>query len=238
MTRGLALVGAVALVLTTSVASPASAQASEFPITATPAETRPAETTTVTGDATDPTCENDGVVVTLHYTRPDGSTGTTSVNTTADSAGHFTATLTVPADAVAGADAHIGAVINDCTPTGGPTSSRTSEAEPFEVLAYEGTFIPSTATGEPGDTVTFTGTNCWGGDIVVFFGPDTDIDVTLNPDKTFSGSYVLPDAPEGTYEFGAECPGTDFESVAFLLVNPDAAAPPAPPVTAPPTFTG
>lgn len=226
--RSLLLASAsVALVLTTTGTVPAYA-AGEFTITVDPDSAHPAEHTTVTGDATDPTCADDGVAVTLTYTKPNGSTGAVTVNTTTDAEGHFTADLTVPDNAVAGGDAQVTAVIADCTPPAGETVSRSSEPVPFEVLAYEGTFTISKTTGKPGEKVTFSGTNCWGGDVVVFFGDDDSIDVTLNSDKTFSGTYTLPDAPGGTYEFGAACPGTDFESKAFVLVNPKKVPPTAP----------
>lgn len=212
--------------------------ANEFEITVTPTEAAPSETLTVTGDATDPVCADDGVVVRLFYTKPDGTDGSTSVNTVADSAGHFSAQLTVPDNAVAGADASVSALIADCTPPGGQTSSRASETVAFEILAYEGTLKLSKTTGKPGEKVTFTGTNCWGGDVLVALG-DTEIaNVTLNG-KNFSGSFIVPDLPGGTYEFGAECPGTDYEVLGFTIVNPAAPpAPPARPVPGRPRYTG
>ena len=238
MNRTTVLGGALTVALAATLAQSPAYAAGEFPITVTPAEAAPGEPLTVTGDATDPVCADDGVVVTFFYTKPDGTTGSTSVNTVADSAGHFSAGLNVPANAVAGAPASVSAVIADCTPPGGPTSARSSEADQFEVLAYEGDFTVSKTTGKPGETVTFSGTNCWGGDVVVFFG-DTEVPgVTLNPDKTFSGSFTLPNVPGGVYELGAECPGTDFEVMGFTLVNPVAVAPPATPVPGRPRFTG
>lgn len=221
----------------TLVQSPAFA-AGEFPITVTPAEAKPGEPVTVTGDATDPTCADDGVAVTFFYTKPDGTAGATTTNTVTDAAGHFTAALNVPATAVAGAPASVSAVIADCTPPDGPTSSRASESDAFEVLAYEGTFTVSKTTAKPGETVTFSGTNCWGGDVAVYLGDVEIPDVTLNPDKTFSGGFTVPNAPGGVYELGAECPGTDYEVMAFTLVNPVAVAPPATPVPGRPRFTG
>lgn len=240
MSRTFAVGAATALALAASMLQAPAWAAGEFPITVTPTEGLPTASLSVTGDATDPVCADDGVAVNLFYTKPDGSTGVTTVDTTTDSAGHFTANLTVPANAVAGEDAHVAAVIADCTPPdASPTISRSSVSVPFEVLAYEGTFTISKTSGKPGQTVTFSGTNCWGGDVVVFFGANEVPNVTLNPDKTFTGSYVLPDAPGGVYEFGAECPGTDFEAKAFTLVNPAAPpAPPARPVTGRPRFTG
>ncbi|HEX8001505.1 MAG TPA: hypothetical protein VF519_02290 [Mycobacteriales bacterium] len=242
MSRTFVAGAATVLALAASMLQAPAWAAGEFAITVTPDEAKPAESFTVTGDATDPVCADDGVRVNLFYTKPDGSGGSTSIDTVTDSAGHFTATLTVPSNAVAGADASVSAVIADCTPPdASPTTSRTSVAVPFDVLAYEGTFTISKTTGKPGETVTFSGTNCWGGDVVVAFGPDEATNVTLNGDKTFSGSYVLPDAPSGVYEFAAECPGTDYEVLAFTLVNPKPVAPPAPParpVTGRPRFTG
>lgn len=239
MSRRMVLGGALTLALAASLVHVPAWAAGEFPITVTPTEAHPSESLTVTGDATDPVCANDGVAVNFFYTKPDGTDGSTSVNTVADAAGHFEATLTVPDDAVAAAPASVNAVIADCTPPDGPTTSRASDSVAFEVLAYEGTFTVSKTTGKPGETVTFSGTNCWGGDVIVLFSDDEATSVTLKPDKTFSGSYVLPDAPGGVYEFGAECPGTDYEVLGFTLVNPVAPpAPPAAPVPGRPRFTG
>lgn len=240
MSRTVALAGALTVALAASLVHTPALAAGTFPITVTPDSARPSEEITVSGDATDPTCADDGVRVRFFYTKPNGTTGSTFVNTVADSAGHFSVKLNVPADAVAGEDATVSAAIADCTPPGGETSSRSSEAVPFEVLAYEGTFTISKRVGRPGETVTFSGTNCWGGDVAVFFGPDEATNVTLDAGaKTFSGSYVLPDAPGGVYEFAAECPGTDYAVHAFTLVNPSVApAPPARPVPGRPRFTG
>lgn len=239
MTRRIASAGVLTLALVASMThAPAAYAAGEFPITVTPTEALPGDPFTVTGDATDPTCADDGVAVSLFYTKPDGSSGSVSVNTITDSAGHFEAALNVPETAVAGADATVTAAIADCTPPSGPTSSRASISVPFEVLAYEGAFSLSKTTGKPGETISFIGENCWGGDVVVFFG-DLEVEpVTLNGNKTFTGDFVLPDAPGGVYEFGAECPGTDYEVLAFTLVNPAPAAPPAAPVPGRPRFTG
>lgn len=242
--RTFLLPGALAIALAATLAPIQAHAAGEFDITVTPAEAPPGEPVDVTGDATDPTCADDGVAVTLYYTKPDGTEGSTVVNTVADSAGHFATSINVPANAVAGAEASVSAVIADCTPPGGETSYRASESVPFEVLAHEGDFTLSKNTGKPGETVTFAGTNCWGDDVVVYFGDAEIEDVTL-AGQTFSGSFVVPDAPGGVYEVGAECPGTDYEVQAFTLVNPSAAppgtppaAPPAAPVPGRPRYTG
>jgi azurin len=241
MSRRTLLVAALGLAATL-VPVPAHA-ATEFQITVDPDAQQPAKTFDVTGDAVDPICAEDGVAVSLTYTKPNGSNGHTTVNTTTDTAGHFAATLTVPDDAVAGEAAQVRALIADCTPESGPSEgARSSEAVAFDVLAYEGTFKVNDADmrGKPGETITFSGTNCWGGDVVVVFGDD-EMTAVLKPDKTFSGSYVLPDAPDGTYEIAAQCPGTDFEVLSFRLDNPAApppVAPPATPVPGRPRFTG
>jgi len=238
MNRTTVLGGALTVALAATLVQGPAYAVDDFPITVTPAEAAPGEPITVTGDATDPVCADDGVVVTFIYTKPDGTTGSTTANTVADAAGHFSAGLNVPATAVAGAPASVSAVIADCTPPGGPTSNRASENEAFEVLAYEGTFTVSKTSAKPGETVTFSGTNCWGGDVAVYLA-DVEIEgVTLNPDKTFSGSFTVPNAPGGVYELGAECPGTDYEVKAFTLVNPVSVAPPATPVPGRPRFTG
>ena len=240
MSRSIAVTGAAAVALAASLlATPAYAQAGEFPITVTPDEAHPGETVTVTGDATDPTCSEDGVAVQLNYTKPDGTLGTVSVNTTTDVAGHFSAEIDVPDAAVAGEDASVNAVIADCVPPAEESQgTRSSESEPFDVLAYTGDLTLSETSGEPGDVVSFAGTNCWGGETVFYFGPDA-YEGEPDPDKTFEGEFEVPDYPDGTYEVTAECPGTDYRVLSFRLRNPrPAPAPPARPVPRRPTFTG
>lgn len=242
------LLGAVASVglAATLLPVPAYAQVAEFQITVEPDAQQPAKTFEVTGDAVDPVCAEDGVAVTLTYTRPNGTSGNATVNTTTDEAGHFAATLTVPENAVAGEPAQVRALIADCTPPEGESQgARSSEAVPFEVLAYEGTFKVNDADmrGKPGETITFSGTNCYGGDVVAVFGDD-EMPAVLKEDRTFSGSYVLPDAPDGVYEIAAQCPGTDYEVLSFRLDNPDEPdepvrpVPPAKPIPGRVRYTG
>lgn len=238
MSRSIVLCAVAACAVATSLLAAPAYAADEFPITVTPDEGKTGASLQVEGDATDPTCADDGVAVSLHYTKPDGTMAATTVNTTADAAGHFEAGLTVPDTAYAGEKAFVSAVIADCTPPNGPTSSRSSVSVAFDVLARTGNFAISALTGEPGDVIGFAGTNCWGGVTAVFFGDEV---VTGEPeaDKTFAGSYELPDLPGGTYEITAECPGTDYRVYSFTLVNAAApVAPPAAPVPGAPTFTG
>jgi hypothetical protein len=229
--------GPLALVVATVVQPIPAYAANEFAITLAPAGAHPTETTTVTGDATSPTCADDGVDVTLHYTKPNGSTGAVTVSTTTDSAGQFTAVLTVPDKAVAGDAADVVALIADCTPPSQPTVSRSSVSVDFAVLAFKGALTTDRTSGKPGQTVRFAGTNCWGGDVEVFFGKIGGIPAKLLADKTFSGGYPLPNVPDGTYRLGATCPGTDYAPRAIRLVNPRV-VPPATPVPGQPTFTG
>jgi hypothetical protein len=237
--RRLSLVTGPLVVLLGSAVMPVPAYAAgEFTITVTPASGHPSDTTTVAGDATSPTCENDGVAVTLHYSRPNGTTGATTVSTTTDSAGHFSTVLTVPTDAVAAKPANVTALIADCTPPSGPSVRRSSFAVAFDVLAYSGAFTVNKTTGKPGEKVHFSGTNCWGGRVDVSFGPIHNLKATLLGDKTFSGDYTLPNITGGTYSFDAQCPGTDYAARSFVLVNPRVVPPPATPVPGDPSFTG
>jgi hypothetical protein len=233
-----AVSGPLAMLLGAALVPAPAYAAGEFTITATPDSGHPSETTTVTGDATGPTCADAGVAVTLHYSKPNGALMNLTVNTTTDSAGHFSAVLTVPDDAVASRPASITALVADCTPSSGPsTGSRSSVEVAFDVLAYSGTFTTDKTTGKPGAKVHFTGTNCWGGTVDVSFGSVHHIKATLKADKTFSGDYTLPNVAGGTYPFDAQCPGTDYAARAFTLVNP-AVPPPATPVPGQPSFTG
>ncbi|HVF04422.1 MAG TPA: hypothetical protein VNA20_06255 [Frankiaceae bacterium] len=252
MSRRIATIGVATLILAASAVATPAVAAPAFAITVTPDEARPGETFDVTGDAVDPVCAEDGVAVTLYFTRPNGTSGTTTVNTTTDAAGHFTAQLTVPENAVAGDDAFVRALIADCNPPSGPSEgTRASEQVDVDVLPYSGSFTISRQSGRPGDTVAFAGTNCYGGEVVVFFG-DQELEGVPEADRTFAGELVLPDLPEGIYEFGAQCPGTDYQVFSFRLINPQApppgppagppaappAAPPARPVVGTPNFTG
>lgn len=237
----IALSAAAAVALAGSLVATPSYAAAPFSITVSPDAARPGETATVTGDATDPVCAENGVAVRFHYTKPDGSLGTKVFNTTTDAAGHFSAQITVADDAVAGEKASVTAFIADCTPPGEPSQGpRQSDSVAFDVLAYTGKFSISRTSGRPGDVVSFSGTNCWGGEVIVYFGGDV-IEGVPEADKTFAGVYELPDVPDGRYEFGAECPGTDYNVFSFRLINPKSnppAAPPARPVVRRPTFTG
>lgn len=236
---------AVALALT-SLATPAHA-AGTITISADPTTLHPGDQTTVSGETADPPCATDGVTVTLSYTKPNGNLGTVSTSAITEADGSFEATVTVPDTAVAGEAAGVQATIADCTDDGGAT--RASETEKLTIEAYEGSFDTNKETGKPGTKVHFTGDNCWGGQVQVVFtdGEDADeADAVLKADKTFSGDYVIPDAPSGEYAFVASCPGTDYEVMPFVLVNPQASptasptTPPGPPrpVPGPVRFTG
>jgi hypothetical protein len=231
--RSLATTAAAAALALTTGLLPAYAGTTTgtFTISAAPTSLHPGETTAVTGDATGPACADDGVVVTLSYTRPNGATGTISVNATTDSAGHFTANITVPDNAVADEPASVVAVIADCTPPSGPTETRQSNSAALTIRAYDGTFTTDKNTGHPGDTVHVAGTTCYGGSVEVTFGrggTEQAVTVTLKPDRTFAGTFVLPNAPSGTYVFNAHCPGTNFPARPLALVNVAPAQPPTP----------
>lgn len=224
--------------LATLPATPAHADYPEFPITVTPAGGHPGDSFHVTGNATDPVCEGDGVVVSLFYTQPDGSGGAASVNTVTDSAGHFEADLTVPENAVASHDGTVSAVIADCTPPEGETQPRAATAVAFAIQPYSGTFAIDKTSGKPGQKLSFSGTNCWGGKVTLTFGTLTITSGVVKSDKTFSGSFTLPNVPDATYTVSATCPGTSYAVRSFHLINPIPVAPPAQPVPGIPSFTG
>lgn len=231
---------AAALVL--GIAAPPATAAPTFTISASPTSLHPGEKTTVSGSTSDPACAEDGVAVRLSFTRPNGSTGSVTVNTTTDTNGAFTADVTVPDNATADEPASVQAVIADCT-GGQTTETRSSNVVKLTIEAYDGTFTTNKTQGRPGTHVHVSGTNCWGGDVSVVFTDGEqaeEVDVTLEADKTFSGDYVIPDAPGGDYAFFAQCPGTDYAPRAFLLVNPTPSPTPLPPrpVPGPAHFTG
>lgn len=250
---------AVAAVTTT----PAHA-ASTMTIRVSPTSLKPGETATVTGETSGPACASDGVTVTLSYSAPDGTNGVASQSATTDAGGEFTVSLAVPDDAVAGEPASVSALIPSCAAD--DDSAVTSNVVTITVTAHDGTLEitdgsgASASSGESGELVRIAGANCYGDDVVVLFtnGDDSEeVTVFLEPDRTFSGEYVLPDAPGGSYEFVAQCPGTDFPVRAFQLRNEEPAqplpprpvaggpdddepgqAPPARPVEGVATFTG
>lgn len=202
------------------IADPASA-ADEFLISVTPAAgAHVTETLSVTGDATggaaEPACVNDGVAVTLAYELPGGFIDTRTVNTSTDAAGHFTADLVIPDDAVAGGNASVQAVVADCDPSG----RRVSVPVPIDVQAFAGQFTLDRTTAEPGQVVHVAGTECWGNEVTVTFGTLAEVAITLNADRTFSGSYLLPHVKAGTYTFAASCPGSSFVPRSVRLVRP------------------
>jgi hypothetical protein len=230
----------VAMAMSGVLPAEAGQQAATFTISVEPDAVHPAESTTVSGETSGPACAEDGVDVTLTYTKPNGGNGTVTVQTTTTAEGTFSVPVTVPDDAVAGDPASVTAVIADCTASEGAT--RTAKAVPLEIEAYEGTLTAQPATGRPGTKVRVNGTNCWGGEVaVVFTDGETgeDVKVTLSGNKNFTGVYTIPDAPSGDYAFVAECPGTDYNIAPFRLVNPEPAKPlPPRPITGPVRYTG
>lgn len=217
-------------------------------IAAAPTTLRPNEATTITGTSD---CNSSPYTVTLTYTNPDGDPATTTANGTTDAAGEYTQPITVPETAVAGEDASVQSSITSCNGGGAAASNMVA----LTIDAYEGTLAISPTSGRTGTEVTISGTNCWGDDIAIVF-TDSEFDafvevedVTLNEDRTFTGSFTIPDdAGPGEYFFVAECPGTDFEEQPFTVTptpgapsptpNPTPTAPPAPPVVGVVDFTG
>jgi hypothetical protein len=241
MSRKIALCGAAAATVAASLLTSPAYAADEFSITVAPTAAKPSESITVTGTADDPVCAEDGVAVSLHYTKPDGTLAAATVNTTTDAAGAFSAEITVPDIAFAGEKAYVNAVIADCTPPEeASVGARSSQSVDFDVVPYEGKLTLGTKKGKPGQKLSFAGTECWGGEAVFVFG-DEVLEGEPEEDKTFEGSFTLPDLPSGTYPVTAQCPGTDYAVLSFTLVNPAAAppvAPPARPIPRRPTFTG
>jgi hypothetical protein len=218
-------------------------------ISAAPTTLKPGEQTTVTG-TTD--CNSVAYTITLTYTKPDDTSGTATVGGTTDASGEFSQAITLPENATAEEPASVSASVA-CG--GGSQSTNTVN---LTVEAHEGTLTVDPTSGEKGTTVTISGTNCYGGDVYVAFGDGEEFpyeaeNVTVHEDKTFSGTFVIPnDAGPGQYAFAAACPGTDYNLAPFTVVagtstgnpppsNPPAGppqAPPAAPVVDTPRFTG
>lgn len=239
--RTLAMVAAASAAFALVPTGLASAGGQAHTITANPTALRPNEPTTVTGTSD---CNTSGYTVTLTYTNPEGNTATVTATGTTDATGEYTQPITVPETAVAGEPASVQSNIPSCGVDGPAAASNTVA---LTINAYEGTLEADPDRGPTGTSVSITGTNCWGDDIIVVFGNEDDEvevePVTLNEDRTFSATFVIPDGvPPGQYAFAAECPGTDFPLAPFTVVaaeeEEEEPAPPATPVPATPTFTG
>jgi hypothetical protein len=218
-----------ALVFPAATALPAQA-GNNLAITATPDHAHLTESFTVDGTGG---CATTAYTVTFTYTNHDGDPATATANGTTNGSGAFSQSITIPEAATAGEPASVQATVACQSPL-------TSNTLPITIDTFTGVLSLDKTTGEPGDTVTVSGTNCYGGDVVVLFtdGDAADeVAVTLDSQAhTFTGTYTLPDAPGGDYAFAAECPGSQFEDQGFALVNDQPApspttAPPAPPAT-------
>lgn len=241
--RLLVAVAATAAMVTFPVAP--SGAGTNHAITVDPTTVKPGDETTVTGTSG---CPSVGYTVTLSYTNPEDAVSTATFTGTTNAEGGYTQAVTIPETAVADEPASI---TSSAECSGGAVASNTVN---LTIEAHEGTLTVSPTSGETGTTVTINGTNCWGDDVAVGFGDGEEFpyeveDVTLNEDRTFTGTFVIPDdAGPGEYAFAAICPGTDFPLAPFTVVAgedetappPSAppAAPPATPVVDTPNFTG
>lgn len=232
---------ALAAALLVTGATPALAQAPTLTINPTPTTVKPGDVLTVSGDGD---CGPVSYTVTLTTNDPEGNAQQTTATGTADADGNFVQQVTVPDDATARDPASVMATMDcDGTPV-------TSNAVNLQVDPHLGELAASPAEGHPGDEVEISGTNCWGGDVEVIFGDGFEFDyavavpdVTLAQDKTFTGTFTIPDIDAGPYVFVAGCPGTEYEFATFevlaaVVEPPLTPAPPAVPVPATPTFTG
>lgn len=222
--------------LVVALASPAAAQAPEVAINPTPTALEPGDTLTVSG-LTD--CPGAAYTVTLTVTDPEGNDLAVTATGTTDAEGEFVAPVVVPDDAVARDPASVVATVQ-CE---GPVESN---AVNLQIDPHQGTLTPDPDEGLPGTEVAISGTNCWGGEVEVVFGDGFEFDyavavpdVTVAPDKTFSGTFTIPEVDAGSYVFAAGCPGSEYEFAPFaVLAETVPPAPPAAPVPATPTFTG
>lgn len=214
--RTLAYAAATAVVAALTPAAPVAAQAAAPAISVSPTTPKPGDSITVTGTSD---CASVAYTVTLTYAAAAGGTTTATATGTTDASGAFTQALTVPETAVAGGPAHVAATVA-CD--GG---DQTSNEVPLTIEAHEGTLAADPTAGPPGTEVTVSGTNCWGGEVVVAFGDGEEFpfevtDVVLAADRTFTATFVIPDeAGTGEYFFAAECPGTDFPLASFKVAG-------------------
>lgn len=215
------------------------AQQAAHTISVAPVTPRPTETVTVTGDSD---CADAGYTVTLSYIDAGREQATTTVSGTTDASGDYTTPLTIPENAYATDPATVASTV-DCDGTAQP-----SNVVDLAIGEYPGTAAIDPASGPPGTVVAISGTECWGGRVQAAFGDGDEFDyvvtvtdLTLAEDRTFTGSFTIPDVAPGSYVFAPECPGSAFEFLPFTVlasaVTPPA-APPAVPVPGTPTFTG
>lgn len=248
--RSIVLATATIAALAAAPGLPGHAQAGAS-ISVSPTTAHPEETVTVSGTSD---CPSVAYTVTLSYVNADREADTATATGTTDAAGEFTQALTFPADSYAGEPATVVASV-DC-------SGGTQQSNVVDVLIdpYLGTFAIDPLQGDPGTEVAISGANCWGGRVMVGFGDGdgfeylVDVEgVVLLPDRTFSGTFTIPNRPAGPHAFVAECPGSDFELAPFRVLGGEVdddeddddggdpgvpAAPPAGPVPGTPTFTG
>lgn len=226
------------LVRASLVAALLVAQQPAHTISVTPLTPRPTETVTVTGSSD---CAAVAYTVTLAYRDADQEPATATESGTTDGSGGYTQPLTIPENAYATDPATVTATVA-CE--GGDVASNVVD---LAIAEYDGTAAVTPASGVPGTVVTLSGTECWGGRVQAVFGDGDEFDyavavtgLTLAQDRTFTGTFTIPDVAPGSYVFAPECPGSAFPFVAFtvLAVGPPLEAPPAAPVPGTPTFTG
>lgn len=102
--------------------------------------------------------------------------------------------------------------------------------------------VISPGQGRAGDTITFSGTGCAAGEEVVISirhrnGTTYEVArVIADADGNFSGSFIIPDVPNGRYDVISSC-GTVLAGALEVLADEDPGPTPPPGTTPPPGAT-
>jgi len=233
------MAAASALALVASLpAYPAFSGAEQLTITVDPVDPRPGDDITVDGDVAGGCALPNSYEITLTYTTPDGSTDTVVETGVVLPAGTFSDTFPIPEDAVAFAPADVSARV-ECDEV-----THTDMVE-LSITAHDGEFTVTPDEVEAGETVTTSGTNCYGEFVVFYVEAGADPNEEDNvidfeegdpaPDRTWSVEFETPeDLPEGDYDFYAACSGTDYDVPQVVAVTAAAGPRPTPTPTATP----
>lgn len=247
------LVNGAALVALTLLASLPALPASAAPVTLTVGDPDPLPGGVIplSGDGDDCPADSAGVagsfLATLTYTTVASTTATVTATGAVAADGTFTGSVTLPETAVSNVPA---SVISTSTCSGVATESNRVA---LAVLYHDGILTVSAPRVAAGGRVTTTGTNCFGGEFLVLYGPasgdptnfDTGNSGVPGTDRKFSSILTIPaDQAKGSYDIFVRCPGTQFPTMRLVITaaaasaSPSASpAAPAVPVSPGPTTT-
>ncbi|MEO6713381.1 MAG: hypothetical protein ABIM89_08145 [Mycobacteriales bacterium] len=213
-------------------ALPVSAQTPAVTLSVADVDPLPGQRVDVSGDGPDCPADASGAgsfSVTLTYTTPALATATVVVSGAVATNGTFTTSVTLPDTAVSEQPASI-ASSSTCSGIATPSNRVT-----LSVLYHTGVETLSAATVAAGGSVTVSGTNCYGGEYVILYGPagqdpnDYTNGTSGAPaaDRAFAATLTIPPTMAvGRYDVYALCRGTEYVEQQ-MTVTARAAAPAA-----------